>query len=142
MKFEYYDDKIVVYIIKNKNNYSIEDLLYKIFDKLINKYDISLSNSYDITIYNNKYYGIISELREVKDDLEFNDKINIYLKVIEDKLFLYEVEDPLEYNENDVYYYKNKFYISPKNTNIRLFEYAKVIYDDFVYKVLGRGVKI
>lgn len=142
MKFEYYDDKIVVYIIENKKKSNIENLLFIIFDELVNKYDICLSDSYDITIYFNNNYGIVSEIKEVKDNLKFNNKVNIYLKVVKDKLFLYEVDDPLDYKEDDVYYYDSKFYISPKNKNIKLFEYAKVIYDDFVYKVLGRGVKI
>jgi hypothetical protein len=140
MKFEYYDDKIVVYVLEN-NNIDYELILKKVFNELINNENIDLSSFYNVVIYINNYYGLVVEIVN-EDNIKFENKININLNIIEDKLFLYEVDDPLEYIDNDVYYYNDKFYISLKNKNIKLLEYAKVIYDDFVYKVLGRGVKI
>lgn len=144
MKFEKIDDKIVIYMPGENKVFSedeIKSLVLKIMDKLSEFYKIELSNSYSVNFYRNEYYGIIIEL--IDDNIKFlDDIVNIDLNVSLDKLFLYEIEDPLEYIDNDVYFYNKKYYISPKKYDITIFEKSNVIYDDIVYKIIGRGVKI
>lgn len=144
MKFEKIDDKIIIYMPGENKVFSedeIKSLVLKIMDKLSDFYKLELSNSYSVNFYSNEYYGIIIEL--IDDNINFlGDIVNIDLNVSLDKLFLYEVDDPLEYIDNDVYFYNKKYYISPKKYDITIFEKSNVIYDDIVYKVIGRGVKI
>ena len=144
MKFEKIDDKIVIYMPGENKVFSedeIKSLVLKIMDKLSEFYKIELSNSYSVNFYRNEYYGIIIEL--IDDNIKFlDDIVNIDLNVSLEKLFLYEIEDPLEYIDNDVYFYNKKYYISPKKYDITIFEKSNVIYDDIVYKIIGRGVKI
>lgn len=144
MKFEKIDDKIVIYMPGENKVFSedeIKSLVLKIMDKLSEFYEIELSNSYSVNFYRNEYYGIIIEL--IDDNIKFlDDIVNIDLNVSLDKLFLYEIDDPLEYIDNDVYFYNKKYYISPKKYDITIFEKSNVIYDDIVYKIIGRGVKI
>ncbi len=144
MKFEKIDDKIVIYMPGENKVFSedeIKSLVLKIMDKLSEFYKIELSNSYSVNFYRNEYYGIIIEL--IDDNIKFlDDIVNIDLNVSLDKLFLYEIDDPLEYIDNDVYFYNKKYYISPKKYDITIFEKSNVIYDDIVYKIIGRGVKI
>ena len=144
MNFEKIDDKIVIYMPGENKVFSedeIKSLVLKIMDKLSELYKIELSNSYSVNFYRNEYYGIIIEL--IDDNIKFlDDIVNIDLNVSLDKLFLYEIEDPLEYIDNDVYFYNKKYYISPKKYDITIFEKSNVIYDDIVYKIIGRGVKI
>ena len=144
MKFEKIDDKIVIYMPGENKVFSedeIKSLVLKIMDKLSEFYKIELSNSYSVNFYRNEYYGIIIEL--IDDNIKFlDDIVNIDLNVSLDKLFLYEIDDPLEYIDYDVYFYNKKYYISPKKYDITIFEKSNVIYDDIVYKIIGRGVKI
>ena len=144
MKFEKIEDKIVIYMPGENKVFSedeIKSLVLKIMDKLSEFYKIELSNSYSVNFYRNEYYGIIIEL--IDDNIKFlDDIVNIDLNVSLDKLFLYEIDDPLEYIDNDVYFYNKKYYISPKKYDITIFEKSNVIYDDIVYKIIGRGVKI
>ena len=113
MKFEKIDDKIVIYMPGENKVFSedeIKSLVLKIMDKLSEFYKIELSNSYSVNFYRNEYYGIIIEL--IDDNIKFlDDIVNIDLNVSLDKLFLYEIDDPLEYIDNDVYFYNKKYYI-------------------------------
>ncbi len=142
MRVEYYSDKIVTYLINRKLNVNIDNirnLLIDVLNNLIHNYNIDINNNYNINIYINNLYGIIVELinRESTDDVN-----NIELSILNDKLFLYEIDDPLNYIEDEIYYYKNKYYLNAKNMDIDLLENSKLVYDDKVYKILGRGIKI
>ena len=113
MKFEKIDDKIVIYMPGENKVFSedeIKSLVLKIMDKLSEFYKIELSNSYSVNFYRNEYYGIIIEL--IDDNIKFlDDIVNIDLNVSLDKLFLYEIDDPLEYIDNDVYFYNKKLWL-------------------------------
>lgn len=144
MKIDYYKDKIVVYLIGKKIKLeitNIKELLIKVFDTLINDYNLKIENNYIINIHINKIYGIIVEL--INDDIDYKeDSIYIKLNILNDKLFLYEIDDPLKYLDSEIYFYNDKYYLNVKKIDIELLEYSTVIYDDTVYKVLGRGIKI
>ncbi len=143
MKIEYFTDKIVIYVIDRKVSDDIDDikkLLFDVFNYIVDNYDIDIQNNYNINIYINNLYGTIVEMNKIDNDEE--DANNIGLNILFDKLFLYEVDDPLDYIGNDIYYYNNKYYLNVDKVDALLLENSKLIYDDFVYKVLGRGVKI
>lgn len=144
MKIEYYIDKIVIYVIDRKISDDIDDirdLLYDIFNNLVDNYDIDIKNNYNVNIYINNSYGVVVEMIKLEED-DLNIVNNIGLNILFDKLFLYEMDDPLDYIGNEIYYYNNKYYLNASKVDAKLIENSKLIYDNFVYKVLGRGVKI
>lgn len=144
MKIEYFTDKIVIYVIDRKVSDDIDDikkLLFDVFNYIVDNYDIDIQNNYNINIYINNLYGTIVEMNKIDNEYE-DDVNNMGLNILFDKLFLYEVDDPLDYIGNDIYYYNNKYYLNVDKVDALLLENSKLIYDDFVYKVLGRGVKI
>lgn len=144
MKIEYYIDKIVIYVIDRKISDDIDDirnLLYDVFNNLVDNYDIDIKNNYNVNIYINNSYGVVVEMIKLEDD-EFDIVNSIGLNILFDKLFLYEMDDPLDYIGNEIYYYDNKYYLNASKVDAKLIENSKLIYDNFVYKVLGRGVKI
>lgn len=144
MKFEKVDNKIIIYIIDKDiilDDYEIKCLILDVLDKLSDEYNLDLKDSYVVNFYRNEFYGIIIEL--IEEDIRFlNNSINIKLNVVDDKLFLYELDDPLEYIKHDIYYFDKKYYISLKKYDITIFENSNIIYDDDVYKIIGRGIKI
>lgn len=136
MKYEKMMDTIVVFVFNKKYlNKKIDDIIEIVFNNLKNYYNINYHESYQIKLYLNKYYGIILEIKDNKNDYK---TINILKNV----LFLYEVEDPLDYLDNEVYYYEGRFYINLKKRNIKIFENSNIIYDKEVYKIIGKGIKL
>lgn len=131
MTYELFEDKIVIYGI-NKQKIRIDKIVNYVLKFLkINKIKIFKHN--EINIYINKNYGFIIEIyKSIKDGIYVNT----------DKLFLFEIEDPLDYFDEEIYFFDNKYYINPKIINISLFDNSLIIYDDYVYKILGRGIKI
>ena len=137
MKVEKDIDKYIIYLYVIDKD--IKKIISKVITSLKKYYNISYNN-YDIKAYINKYYGIILEIKEGL--YEYFDNININLKILKDTLFLYEVEDPLDYLDNDVYYFDNNFYISMKKLNINLIENSNIIYGKDAYKIIGTGIKL
>lgn len=141
MKIKLYNDKILVYIYDKKYlNNDIKTMIINIIEDMDKYYNINIKKSYEIKLYQNKYYGMILDLKYIEKDNY--DIINIKLKVLKDTLFLYQVDDPLDYLDNDVYYYKNKFYINGKNISLQLLENSILIYGKDAYKIIGSAIKI
>ena len=84
---------------------------------------------------------MILEIKTIMDD-KIHKITHIKLNVLKDILFLYEIEDPLDYKNSEIYYYNNSFYLNPKQVDIHLIENSKIIYDKEVYKIIGKGIKI
>lgn len=144
MKVEMLSDKIIVYLLDNKKyneDSDIEKILVKVLGDLEKYYAIDFTNDYSLELYINKYYGMILELKDNNDFID-DDIVNIKLNVLRNVLFLYEVEDPLEYMDYEIYYYDNKFYVNAKRQDINLIENSNLVYGDIVYKIIGRGIKI
>ncbi|MBQ9024110.1 MAG: hypothetical protein IJ105_02680 [Bacilli bacterium] len=142
MKYEIISDMIIVYLYDKKyKNISINSLIINVFNVLKKYYKIPINNSYNIELYKNKYYGIILKIKD-NDINYFNNTIDINLKILNDVLFLYEVDDPLDYINNEIYYYDNKFYINFKKINIDILENTKLIFGKEVYKIIGKGIKL
>ena len=144
MKVEMLSDKIIVYLLDNKKyneDSDIKKMLIKVFDNLEKYYDITFTSDYNLELYINRYYGMILEIKENKDFI-YDDIVNLKLNVLRDTLFLYEVDDPLEYINYEIYYYNDKFYVNAKREDINLMENSNLVYGDIVYKIIGRGIKI
>ena len=144
MKVEMLSDKIIVYLLDNKKyneDSDIEKILVKVLGDLEKYYAIDFTNDYSLELYINKYYGMILELKDNSDFID-DDIVNIKLNVLRNVLFLYEVDDPLEYMDYEIYYYDDRFYVNAKKEDINLIENSNLVYGDIVYKIIGRGIKI
>lgn len=144
MKVEMLSNTIIVYLLDN-NKYNedsdIKKILINVFDNLEKYYNITFTSDYDLELYINRYYGMILEITE-NEDFIYDDIVNLKLNVLRDTLFLYEVDDPLEYINYEIYYYNDKFYVNAKREDINLIEDSNLVYGDIVYKIIGRGIKI
>lgn len=144
MKVEMLSNTIIVYLLDN-NKYNedsdIKKILINVFDNLEKYYNITFTNDYNLELYINRYYGMILEIKE-NENLIYDDIVNLKLNVLRDTLFLYEVDDPLEYINYEIYYYNDKFYVNAKREDINLIENSNLVYGDIVYKIIGRGIKI
>lgn len=144
MKVEMLSNTIIVYLLDNKKyneDSDIKKILINVFDNLEKYYNITFTSDYNLELYINRYYGMILEIKE-NEDFICDDIVNLKLNVLRDTLFLYEVDDPLEYINYEIYYYNDKFYVNAKREDINLIENSNLVYGDIVYKIIGRGIKI
>ena len=144
MKVEILSNTIIVYLLDNKKyneDSDIKKILINVFDNLEKYYNITFTTDYNLELYINRYYGMILEITE-NEDFIYDDIVNLKLNVLRDTLFLYEVDDPLEYINYEIYYYNDKFYVNAKREDIDLIENSNLVYGDIVYKIIGRGIKI
>ena len=144
MKVEMLSNTIIVYLLDNKKyneDSDIKKILINVFDNLEKYYNITFTSDYNLELYINRYYGMILEIKE-NEDFIYDDIVNLKLNVLRDTLFLYEVDDPLEYIKYEIYYYNDKFYVNAKRKDINLIENSNLVYGDIVYKIIGRGIKI
>lgn len=144
MKVEMLSNTIIVYLLDNKKyneDSDIKKILINVFDNLEKYYNIIFTTDYNLELYINRYYGMILEITE-NEDFIYDDIVNLKLNVLRDTLFLYEVDDPLEYINYEIYYYNDKFYVNAKREDINLIENSNLVYGDIVYKIIGRGIKI
>ena len=144
MKVEMLSNTIIVYLLDNKkyNEYSDrKKILINVFGNWEKYYTITFTSDYSLELYINRYYGMILEIKE-NEDFIYDDIVNLKLNILRDTLFLYEVDDPLEYINYEIYYYNDKFYVNAKREDINLMENSNLVYGDIVYKIIGRGIKI
>lgn len=144
MKVEMLSNTIIVYLLDNKKyneDSDIKKILINVFDNLKKYYNITFDSDYNLELYINRYYGMILEITE-NENFIYDDIVNLKLNVLRDTLFLYEVDDPLEYINYEIYYYNDKFYVNAKRKDINLIENSNLVYGDIVYKIIGRGIKI
>lgn len=144
MKVEMLSNTIIVYLLDNKKyneDSDIKKILINVFDNLEKYYNITFTSDYNLELYINRYYGMILEIKE-NEDFIYDDIVNLKLNVLRDTLFLYEVDDPLEYINYEIYYYNDKFYVNAKREDIDLIENSNLVYGNIVYKIIGRGIKI
>lgn len=144
MKVEMLSNTIIVYLLDNKkynDDSDIKKILINVFDNLEKYYNITFTSDYNLELYINRYYGMILEIKE-NEDFIYDDIVNLKLNILRDTLFLYEVDDPLEYINYEIYYYNDKFYVNAKREDINLIENSNLVYGDIVYKIIGRGIKI
>lgn len=142
LKIEFNDlDCFTVFYITD-DIFSTEDE-YKVLFKYLNdvlykRYNYSLHGFYDVTIY--FYKGIYVLDFELIDDYGRKD-FNVTLFLNSD--MLYEFED-ISLIDKEKIYYDHKFYVELDNmlSDIRLYEYGKIVYGKDVDKILNEGILI
>ena len=148
MKIKNFDDKIILYLIREnidfKNMEELEQYFQKLFLKLKKIFNISFMGFYSIDLYLDNNYGAVIEIRkEELDYLEYDDnQIDMHINIHNTKM-LYLVEDFLDLKNAIIYNYKNKYYVLIENylnKNINLSEIGKVIYK--TNEILVSGKKI
>lgn len=143
MRVEDSQNMIIIYLFSDQYT-DIKKLLINIFKDLNKYYGMVFRNSYILNLYINEYYGMILEIKE--DDLVPINRniINLNLNIINNSLFLYEIDEPLNFLDYEMYYYNDKFFINIKNfkVDITIFDDVKIVYGDEAYKVIGKGIKI
>lgn len=145
------------YIVKVYNDYinfdiydtsEVKDFIYKIYDKLLKKNKLTGIILFDIYIDTN--YGMIIEIKKI-EDLLFNDIIDVKIKFNLNISFLYEVDYfyILENNlvNQNIYYYKDKFYIEIINTidNNKftcLLDNSNIVYNNEINNIINNGIKL
>ncbi len=142
LKIEFNDlDCFTVFYITD-DIFSTEDE-YKVLFKYLNdvlykRYNYSLHGFYDVTIY--FYKGIYVLDFELIDDYGRKDfNVTLFLN----SNMLYEFED-ISLIDKEKIYYDNKFYVELDNmlSDIRLYEYGKIVYGKDVDKILNEGILI
>ena len=125
--------------IKDIDIYDIDDIytLIKLIIKKIIKNN-NISGNYQINIYTNDIYGMIIEFNKIKENSYIDLKINITI----DSIFLYKTNSNYLNTNNTIYYYKNNYYILPKDNNINLLEVEEVLYGNIVKEILSKGIKV
>lgn len=125
--------------IKDIDIYDIDDIytLIKLIIKKIIKNN-NISGNYQINIYTNDIYGMIIEFNKIKENNYIDLKINITI----DSIFLYKTNSNYLNTNNTIYYYKNNYYILPKDNNINLLEVEEVLYGNIVKEILSKGIKV
>ena len=142
MKIESILNKIIVYVYSDELlKCDIKDTIKRIIGSLKKYYKLDILGSYNIKLFMNNKYGYIIEI--IKNDNYIKENIiKINLNILKDSLILYEVEDPLDYMNNEIYYYDNKFYINLVEKDVNIMENSNLIYSNSAYKIIGRGIKI
>ena len=125
--------------IKDIDIYDIDDIytLIKLIIKKIIKNN-NISGNYQINNYTNDIYGMIIEFNKIKENNYIDLKINITI----DSIFLYKTNSNYLNTNNTIYYYKNNYYILPKDNNINLLEVEEVLYGNIVKEILSKGIKV
>lgn len=128
-------------IIKFIDFSNVENELDKIFLKLKNTYNISISGYYDVDIYCDDNYGVVIKLTQSDiDSFDYLDKIISMNINTYNKEFLYKLDDIYDDLKSFIYY-KGNIYTNNYN-DIRISEHASIIYDDLIDKINNEGLKI
>ncbi len=141
MKIETEGETLILYLKKDKmknvnfkNVDEVEDYFRSLLLKLEEDYHIQIEGFYNIQVYLDKLEGMVLKLE--KEDIDYYHSFHqIEMRIMkEDTVFLYEVEDILDFlNLNvEIYQYQNKFYIknNHKKRVYNLYEFGKLIYEN------------
>lgn len=131
------DDKIIIFLEKYNKKYLndiayLEDYFRNIFLKLKEKYDIKIHGFCNVDAYLDDN-DMVLEIEEEKELIDYYEDI-IDMKIsIHETSFLYEISNIFNINKyikNEIYVYKDKFYIDKKSLNLNILEHSKLIYKD------------
>lgn len=140
MKIEIEHDQITLFLKKEEiEDFHFEDIeeveeyFRTLFSKLEEYYQITIEGFYNISVFLDKSEGMILKLE--KEDIDYYHFHQIEMRIVkEDTVFLYQVEDILDFLESDVdiYFYKNEFYIKNNDQKkvYNLYEFGKIIYEN------------
>lgn len=140
MKVEIEDEEITLFLKKKEiedfhfeNIEEIEDYFRSLFLKLEEHYHIEIEGFYNIQVFLDKNEGMVLKLE--KEDMDYYPFHQVEMRILkEDTVFLYKVDDILEFLplNVDIYFYKNEFYVknNKKKQVYNLYEFGKLIYEN------------
>jgi len=151
VKIEVEDDTLILYLKKDKmkninfkNIEEVEDYFRSLLLKLEEDYHTPIEGFYNIQVYFDKSEGMVLKLEP--EDIDYYHSFHqIEMRIVkEDTVFLYQVDDILDFlNLNmEIYQYQNKFYIknNSKNEVYNLYEFGKLIYENTDI-ILKKGIR-
>lgn len=150
MKIEIEDEEITLFLkLEEIEKFDFEDIdevedyFRTLFLKLEEYYHIEIEGFYNIQVFLDKKEGMVLKLQ--REDLDYYHAFHqVEMRILKEEcVFLYEIEDALDFllSGNDIYYYKNKFYLKKKQKKevYNLYEFGKLIYED-TDTILKRGI--
>ena len=136
-----FDSKINIY-----NKEELEEITKKIIKKTNNIY--KLNNSIHLEFFINNNYGIIIKLKDYKHPFTINNDKTVKVTIHTDTPFLYQIDyfNIKKSSNQNIYYYKNKFYLEINN-NITIKDYYKLLESsDVIYEntsdIIDKAIKI
>ena len=134
MKIECFENKIIIYLYKNKLCLDNIDILNKeiknLFIKLIKICNFDFFGLSKVNIYNNDVYGNIIEIDKIyKSDFNL-DIIDLKLIVHKNIDFYLEIDNNLYIDVKEDFYKNDKYYININRFDnlLKYIEYGKIIY--------------
>ncbi len=141
MKIDVEETGIIIYLKKEELdgcNFDdideIEEYFRSLFLRLQEYYHITLEGFYNIHVYLDKNEGMVLKMEE--EDIDYYSHFHqLEMRIIkEEVVFLYEVEDifPFVSPKNEIYTYKNHFYLRKKGKEevYNLYELGKLVYEN------------
>lgn len=144
------DNSYIIKLLNIKINIydpnELEDITKQIVAKLSKKY--KLNNCIHLEFYLNNKYGTIIKLNDYKSPFVISNDKTVKITIHTESPFLYQIDyfDIDKLPKQNIYYYKNKFYIEI-NDNIntkdyyQLLELSEVIYED-TFDIIDKAIKI
>lgn len=140
MKIEIIGDEITLFLKKKEmENFHFDDIekveeyFRSLFSKLEEYYHITIEGFYNIQVFLDKKEGMVLKL--TREEIDYYPFHQIEMRILkEDTVFLYKVEDVLDFLNLpvDIYFYKDEFYIKNKGKKevYNLYEFGKLIYEN------------
>ena len=134
MKIECIDDKMIIYLYKDKLCLDDINILNKqvksLFIKLIKKYHYDFFGFSKVNIYHNDLYGSVLEIEKIYNN-EFNiDIIDLKLVIYNNVPFYIEISDNLYLDVKEDFIKDFKYYININKLDnlLKYLEYGKIAY--------------
>ncbi len=129
MRVDNIDEKLIVFL-KGIIDDDLEHLCRKTINKLKKYYDIELKGFYNVNIFIDNNYGTILEFSLEDLDLYYDySKVDLHI-IKKEIIFLYQVDDILDFKAKSFYFYKDKYYIPLDSINLKETEFVKLIYNN------------
>lgn len=135
MKIKLEDELLIIYLYNTKLDLNEKDNLTKdikkILIRVVGYHQITLSGIYQVTIYENKYYGYILELFQIKE-FEYGDFIDLKIEIKKDQPFYFVAKNYNFLEELACVYYKDGLFFVLIDDQFKMVN--KIEYGDIVYK--------
>lgn len=144
----YYIIKLPSVKIDIYNPDNLEEITKKIILKISKHY--KLNNCIHLEFYLNNNYGTIIKLKDYRSPFIITNDKTVKITIHTDTPFLYQIDyfdlDKECINKENIYYYKNKFYIEikediNKKDYLKLLELSEIIYEETL-DIIDKGIKI
>lgn len=140
MKIEITGEEITLFLKKKEiedfhfeNLEEIEDYFRELFLKLEEYYHITIEGFYNIQVFLDPKEGLVLKLE--KEDMDYCPFHQVEMRIVkEDTIFLYKVEDILDFLglPVNIYTYQGDFYVKNKEEKevYNLYEFGRLIYEN------------